>query len=320
MKSRYLQTLFFIGIILISKVSYMQTINIEEENNLKFQTHFFEALKQKAIKNYSKAVENLEKCYEIDSLNIAVEFEFSKNYLLLKNYFEAELFINKAITKQPENLHLLIHKVAILKTQQNYKSAIEIQHKIIKIKPGNMDQLVLLYIQNREFKKAEKLIVKIEDNALSTQRIKGFEKYLKSRKTLTKTINDIVIVPIQNSDIKTLKETYKATKEYKILLEILNWEVKNELFEALYNDSKNGLELFPAQPYLYKMNGLALNKLRKYNEAISVLTFGIDFVIDNTEMEADFYEQLSISYEGLKQHNKALKHKQRAKDLRKETK
>ena len=64
------------------------------------------------------------------------------------------------------------------------------------------------------------------------------------------------------------------------------------------------------------MNGLALNKLGKYNEAKEVLTLGIDFVIDNPIMEADFYEQISISYKGLNNNNEALKYKQKAKEIR----
>ncbi len=70
------------------------------------------------------------------------------------------------------------------------------------------------------------------------------------------------------------------------------------------------------QPFLYKMNGVALNRLRKYNEAISVLTIGIDFVVDDNTMEADFYEQFSISYEGLNNKEEALKYKQKAERLR----
>ncbi|MDO9273937.1 MAG: hypothetical protein Q7T92_00120, partial [Lutibacter sp.] len=81
--------------------------------------------------------------------------------------------------------------------------------------------------------------------------------------------------------------------------------------------SKEALELFPEQPILYKMNGLALNKLGKYNEAIAVLSIGIDFVIDNSAMEADFYEQLSISHEKLGNKSEAIKYKQRAIALRK---
>lgn len=316
MKSRYLQTIFFIGISLISTILVGQTAANEEENNLKFQTHFFEALKHKAIKNYSKAIEHLEKCYEIDSLSLAVEFEFSKNQLLLKKYNEAELFINKALSKQPKNLHLLKHKVAIFTAQRIYKEAIKIQQLIIEIKPREMDQLALLYIQNREFKKAEKLLEEIEKNALSTKRIKGFKKYLENRNTLIKTTTNNSISKLQNSTIETLRKVFKTKKEYKILQEILEREEKEELFEAMYNDSKEGLELFPAQPYLYKMNGLALNKLGKYNEAIDVLTLGIDFVIDNRTMEAAFYELLSESYKGLKQTKEALKYKQKAADLR----
>jgi len=316
MRSRKLNTFILIGIIIISSFSHAQTINIEEENNLKFQKHFFEALKQKAIKNYSKAIENLEQCYELDSLNLSVEFELSKNYLHLNNYFEAQLFIDKALEKEPSNNYLLTHKVAILEAQRNYKEAIKIQQKIVEINPRYSDRLVLLYIQNNNFKKAEQLIVEIEENALSTKRIKGFKKYLENRKVIveTKEVNEISLP--KNVAIETLKEKYNQTKEFKLLKEILSKELTNKLYSDLLNDSKNGLELFPAQPFLYKMNGLSLNKLGKYSEAIDVLTLGIDFVIDNNELEADFYEQLFISYNGLKKQTEALKYKQKAEKLR----
>ncbi len=216
----------------------------------------------------------------------------------------------------PNNCYLLEQKVAVFLEQQNFNKAIETQKKIVGLQPKYSDKLILLYIQNKDFKKAEELIVKIEENALSTQRIKGFKKYLESRETLN-IIKDIEEdIAISSIDIEGLKEKYKQNKEYKTIQEILNKEVENELFNDLYVDSKNALELFPAQPYLYKMNGFALNKLGKYNEAKDVLTLGIDFVIDNATMEADFYEQLSIAYEGLKQIKEALKYKQKAEILR----
>jgi len=319
MKNKKVHTYLLIGIILISNFSYAQKINSIEENSLKFQTHFFEALKQKAIKNYTKAIENLEKCYEIDSLNSAVHFEFSKNYFLLENYFEAKYFIDKALEIENQNIFLLTHEVNILRAQRNFKKAIEIQQKIIEINPKYSDKLVLLYIQNKDFNKAEQLIVEIEEKVLSTKRIKGFKLYLENRKKIGKAISKKAIFTAENLDIETLKKGYNKNKEYKLLQKILNKEEENKLFEALYVDSKNGLELFPAQPYLYKMNGLALNNLGKYNEAIDVLTLGIDFVIDNVTLEADFYELLSISYEGIMKHNEALKFKKKAQDLRNKT-
>lgn len=316
MRSKKWNILVLIGIIIISTFSYAQKTNIEEEKDLNFQTHFFEALKQKAIKNYSKAIESLEKCYEIDSLNLGMEFEFSKNYLLLNNYFVAELFIDKALAKEPNNSYLLVHKVEVLKEQQKFEEAIKVQQKVIKINPKYSDKLVLLYIQNKEFKKAEQLIIEIEDNALATQRIKSFKKYIQTRKKINNVVEKIENAPGKNWSIIALKKQYHQKKEYKILKEILTIEATNQLFDDLHTDSKNGLELFPAQPFLYKMNGLALNKLGKYSKAIDVLTLGIDFVIDSTEMEADFYQQLSISYKGLEKHNEALKYKRKAENLR----
>ncbi len=315
MKRTFLFNLIFVGILAISSNFYAQEL-IDEEKNLEFQTHFFEALKQKAINNYAKAIESLELCMAIDSSSKAVEFEFSKNYLELKKYFEAEIFIDKALLKDPTNVYLLKHKVAIYKAQRNFEAAIKIQQKIVETNAEYADELVLLYLQNQNFEQAASLIVEIDEKALATSKIKGYKEYLENRK---KAIEKTTVKPqVSNEavDISTLKNEYANNKEYKILQQILKTELSTGRFDLLYIDSKDALELFPTQPFLYLMNGLALNKLTKYNEAIAVLSIGIDFVIDNIELEASYYEQLSIAYEGLDKKNEALKYKQKAEQLR----
>lgn len=318
MKVGFLHKLLLGGIVLISSAMYAQENNLNEENNLKFQTYFFEALKQKAIRNYSKAITSLEKCYELDSTSLAVEFEFSKNYLLLNKYNESQLFIDKALKKKPENIYLLRHKIAIYRSLRNFQSAIEIQKKLVQIQPHYSDELVLLYIQNKNFKKAEELLHEIEKNGLKTTRIRGFKKFLENRKTSPKKGNETQAAFV-DVDIITLKKRFSENKDFRILQEILSIELSKNQFELLNIDSKEGLELFPAQPFLYKMNGIALNKLGKYNEAISVLTIGIDFVVENRNLEADFYEELSISYGGLGNKKEALKYKQKAEQIRNKT-
>lgn len=314
MGTKYLLGLIAVGMLFISGFSYAQKINIEEENSLKFQTHFFDALKQKAIKNYGKAIENLERCHEIDSLNVSILFEFSKNHLELNNYFEAEQFIDKALQLAPENKYLLQHKVAILKAQRKFNEAIRVQKKILKLQPKESEELVFLYIQNQNFAEAETLIAKIEENAMATLRIKSLKSFLENRNAVQE---KTVEIANGNSDFETLKNSYSKNKEFKTVKQILDNEAAGELFEQVYVDSKDALELFPEQSFLYKMNGLALNKLGKYNEAIAVLSIGIDFVIDNSAMEADFYEQLCISHEKLGNKSEAIKYKQRAIALRK---
>jgi len=316
MAIKKLHIIIFLGIGFFPSFCYAQNIDKQEELDLKFQEHFFEALKQTATNNYTKAIESLENCYQIDSVNLAVEFELSKNYLSLKKYFEAQIFIDNALEKEPENRYLLKHKVSILKAQRNYNDAIEIQKQLVKIKPSAADELVLLYIQNREFENAEKLIAEIEEKALASLRINRFKNYLINRKKVAKKKTNTTVKPIENIGIESLRKQYQENKSYKTLLEILKYDIENSLFEMLHVDCENALELYPAQPLLYRLNGFALNKLKKYNEAIDVLTIGIDFVIDNIEMEVDFYNQLIISYEGLNNKKEALKFQQKVEQLK----
>ncbi|UMB59777.1 hypothetical protein MHL31_11900 [Lutibacter sp. A80] len=306
-----IHTIFLVGIVLFSGFSYAQNTQNPEVENLKFQEYFFEALKETSTNNYSKAIESLEKCNLIDSENMAVDFEFSKNYLLLKKYYEAEIYINRALTKEPKNSYLLKHKVAILKAQNNYTDAVEIQKELVKIKPFYTDELVLLYIQNKEFKKAEDLITEIENKALTTLKVKRLKTYLINRKKLVEQRDRITENFPKSTDIESLKASYKKNQNFKTLLQILSYELEHNHFEMLEADSKNALELYPTQPVLYQLNGYALNKLKKYNEAIDVLTIGIDFVIDNNEMEVNFYNQLIISYQGLNNTKEVLKYKQK---------
>lgn len=298
---------FFFSIITTASIGQ---INMEEEQDLKFQTYFFEALKQKAINNYGKAIENLEQCNVMKANDKAVEFELSKNYFLLKKYFEAHSFIDLAIEKDTENIFLLKHKVSILKAEKNFKEAIEIQKTIIAFKPNYSDELVMLYAQNKEYKKAEQLISEVEKNGLTTNRLKGLKKYLSNRNTLQQFKKSAQTLKTDLS-LESLRKKYEQKKEYKILEEILKTEIETAQFEQAYIDSKEALELFPSQPFVYKINGEALNKLGKYSEAIAVLSIGIDFVIDNT-MEADFYDQLYTAYKGLNNDKEALKFKEKA--------
>ena len=54
--------------------------------------------------------------------------------------------------------------------------------------------------------------------------------------------------------------------------------------------------VFPAQALLYLLNGVANNHLNNADNAIESLEMGVDFLLDDPEMEKDFYEQLSKAY------------------------
>jgi tetratricopeptide (TPR) repeat protein len=70
----------------------------EEQKQLNFQKFFFEALSQKAIENYDKAIIALEKCQNIDPNNAAVYFELSKNYFAQWVFYHFQYCLKEIMT------------------------------------------------------------------------------------------------------------------------------------------------------------------------------------------------------------------------------
>ena len=60
--------------------------------------------------------------------------------------------------------------------------------------------------------------------------------------------------------------------------------------------SQTALDLYPAQPVLYLLNGVSLNGLKSGKKAIETLETGLTYLIDDKPMEIDFYKQLSVAY------------------------
>ncbi|WP_299223667.1 tetratricopeptide repeat protein [uncultured Psychroserpens sp.] len=82
--------------------------------------------------------------------------------------------------------------------------------------------------------------------------------------------------------------------------------------------SSETLEIFPAQSILYLINGVAYNKLNKPEKAIENLESGLDYLVDDTKMEADFYRQLSKAYKQINNITKSEAFSKKAEALSKE--
>jgi tetratricopeptide (TPR) repeat protein len=288
-----------------------------EQKNINFQTFFFEALQQKAIGNFDKAIYALEACNNLDKENVAVLFELSKNYVFLSKYTEAEYYILKALEIEPSNIYLLRHLKEIKTLQNDYNGAIIIQNKIIQQKPKEESDLVILYIKSGEIENAIALLKKLnENNNLPTNLIPLKESLLQSKSGITKKENISTFKEQPKSKTEVLKENYELKKDYNSLKLILERELKTKQYLELLEDSEKAIAIYPAQPFIYLMNGVALNSIRKYREAIKILNLGLEYLIDNNELEAQFMEQLSLSYKGLGENKTATSYYKKAMDLR----
>ncbi len=281
----------------------------KEKEYLTFKEAFIESLRQRGIEKYNKALESLVICEGIYPENIAMLFEQAKNSFDLKQYVEAHYYCNKALAIEPTNFWIKSLSRDIYEKQQNYTEAIAIQKELYKIKTSEATRLLKLYYRTKNKEEGRKLIAEIDKNATPVLGIDFYKRYFNSK---TKKVVRKPVKPITNQekDLETLQKDFSKTHDFKILEKILEKEHQTKQYKKLLNDSKLGLEIFPAQAKVYLYNGLALNALSKHTEAVVVLETGLDYVFDDPNLSKQFYTALINGYQNLSNSKKVNHYKQ----------
>jgi len=285
------------------------TKDITEDKSIKFQEYFFKSLSEKSIKNYQIAIQNLEECNAIFPNDKAVFFELSKNYLLLNRTTEALQYINNALRLEPSNFWMLKHLVAIQKNDKNYQEAIKTQLIIVKQKPKQRAELIYLYYLNDEYMQALSLIDVFEKEYGLTTRLKQLKNKLVLRNKPQTIISTIDSLPKLISDFELNSPSFYTLKK------ILTLAIKDNI-PAYHMYSNLAIDLFPAQPFSYLSKGRALQLQGKHQEAIDILEIGIDFIIENSLLEVQFYTILVSAYTRLSQPKKALEYKMKLQNIK----
>jgi len=392
-----------------------------------FQNAFYEALKQKGIENYDKAIESLQKCISLQPDNAAVLNELGINYLHEKDYKNAYESYEKANKIDPNNKWFLNGMYDVCYQTQDYQQSIVLVQKLIAFDPGYKEDLTSLYMYTQQYDKALALINELneevgksdkrdlyksqiladakyqgteKDNLMeqikknpkeesnyialiylysnSNQEEKALEiakqlekeipssdwvqvslfkfhlnnndgdkavaamnKVLQSNKIDNKIkqriINEFLIFTKKNpkydadlekaigyvsddKEVKTAKEIGKfyhnkkdwdkAIRYYEIdnnnnpndletNILLLQVYTEKQQFDIVAKKADAMIELFPLQPELYYYSGLAYNQLKNFKKAKDTLETGIDYVVDNIELEINFNIQLGEAYSGL---------------------
>lgn len=421
----------------VEEISQDDLGNVTDE----FQEYFFEALKQKGIENYEKAITALRACAKLEPGKAVVYFEMAKNYRAMEDYDNAIISLKKALDLEPQRLSILKEMYGTYRDAGDFGNAIAILKRLDQKDYEYSQELANLYMLNGQYDEAlqlldeldrklgsntyrttmrrqiyartnntdaqiEKLLEDIaahpenEQNYLNLIYIyseqKAYEKAFNTAQQLLKVDPGSKLVHLAlykfylekgnpEEAVKSMKIVFESEEidtesKYKVLNDFLmfvnehpeyqgdlmevsrelsEWEDTPELYEQLgkyylknnkkeaalryfelglketpdnFELLKNTLllqleygklaeadklsqeatEMFPAQPLVYLLRGIILNKLQKYSEAEEILTFGLDFLIDDKKTEVDFYAQLAISYRGQHKEEKALEFQQKA--------
>lgn len=425
----------------------MQEINQDDLGNVtdEFQEQFFEALKQKAIENYEKAITALEHCKDLEPDNAVVYFELGKNYVALEEYEKALEQFSRARELAPEKENILLEIYYTHRENGDFDKAIASVKELLEFSDKYREDLANLYMLNEEYEAALEVIDELDeeqgvnsyratmrrqiyartgnteaqignleegiskdpeneqnylnliyiysdqgneeeafkiaqelletnpgsslvhlalykfyldreepDAAVNSMKI-VFESEEIDPESKFKVLNDFLIFVSENPEFEEdLVEVSKTLTEWEdapqLFEQLGNFYLKNEKAEEALRFFENGLEqdpdnfeltkntlllqietkqyekarklssgaleIFPAQPFFYLLQGVALNNLEIYDEAEEILTFGLDFLIDDPRMELDFYNQLAVAYQGLEDEENAAGFRQKAEELK----
>lgn len=409
------------------------------------ENNFYEAMKQRGIENYDKAIVAIQKCIEKEPTNAAFQYELGKNYLSLKNYVNAESAFKKAVELDNKQRWYWNGLYDVYYQTKDFQKSIPIVEKLIEFDANMKEDLVSLYMNTNQHAKAFELLNNMESSSKLTRTMEFYklrlletnklakpqkeqledaikknpkveqnyidlivfytnlnqeEKAFEVAKQLEREIpssdwahvslvkfhlnnndgenasksmfkvlendrmdlkikhrvfNEFLIFAVKNSTY--LKEIDKAIpyfdndKEINVAKEVAKffWK-KNDLektayylekalkknlddidamelylevliqkqdFQLVTKKSEEYLESFPTQSGFYFYAGLGYNQLKEYKKAKNNLENGLDFVVENPSLEANFYKQLIISCENLNDNAKKQVYTNKLKQLQK---
>jgi len=258
-----------------------------EENSDDFQENFFEALKQKGIENYDRAINLLLECKRLDPNNLVIDHELAKVYVEDKQYPLAEDHALVAINAEPENLWFLSTLVQIVQVQSASFNAIaqQIPFENKKLK----ENLALIYYQQSNYIAARDVLNTISPTAFTED-------------LSYKIDNEIEKMKAKKTSVSISTEQSNANKNEMNPMEAYKMRIKNLLAASspatglLLQLSEEALEAYPSQPYFYYANGCALNKTGKHKAAITILEAAMDFMLDDIALANKIYQELSDAY------------------------
>ena len=246
-------------------------------------------------------------------------------YRVTGNTSEAINKLEEKIDKNPKSEQEYLNLIFLYSDEGNSKKAFETAKELLKQKPNSKLVHLALYkyfleennikdavnsmnivFSSQEIEKESKNKV-LEDFLLFTKKNPSFkteidglitETLLKDNSHVQLLLGDYYLS--EGNKVKALQYYVEGVKNdednYGLIKNTILLQIEVENYKDAVELSNQGLEIFPAQPLLYLMNGVANNNLKNATIAIESLETGLDYLFDNPKMEYDFYQQLSISY------------------------
>ncbi|WP_445713943.1 tetratricopeptide repeat protein [Flavobacterium sp.] len=154
------------------------------------ENNFYEAVKQRGIENYDKAIVSLQKCIEKEPKNAAFQYELGKNYLSLRNYVDAESAFKKAVELDNKERWYWNGLYDVYYQTKDYQKSIPIVEKLIEFDSNMKEDLVSLYMNTNQHGKALELLKEMETTSKLTRTMEFYKLKLQQSNTYAKPQNE----------------------------------------------------------------------------------------------------------------------------------
>ena len=297
-----------------------------------------------STKNYDDALKLLDELDETYGISENRDGLRNKIYELTGRKKDQIKNLKERIEDKPDKESNYLALIFRYSENNEKEKAFETAKELLEINPNS--QLVHLalykfYLDDNEPEKAiESMKIVIKSNEVKPDAklkvLSDFVNFVGSHPEYESELFEATTLAESQSDKKTLAELgefylVKGDKEkalryfesalkadndnFEILRTILLLKIDLNQFESVNIETSNALLSYPSQPILYLVKGVSLNELNKPKEAVEILEEGLDYLIDDSKMEMDFYVQLAKAYTLLNNADKAKLFMDKAKQL-----
>lgn len=279
-------------------------------------------IKSKDYKDALKLLDELDK-----EFGISADRDFLRNEIYNITGRDADRIDNlqERLDQDPDNETNYLTLIYRYSETGETEKAFETAQKLLEVQPeSKLVHLALykFYLDKNQTSQAiasmKTVLTAPEINAdAKTKVLNDFINFVAKHPEYEKDLIDVTAMIDENKSFQTLVELAKyylkledkpkalmyfedalklEPNNFAVIKDVLLLQIDLNQEKNAIEKSEQAIELFPAQPILYLINGVAHNKLKQGKKAISTLETGLDYVIDDPKMEADFYNQLSVAY------------------------
>lgn len=234
----------------------------------------------------------------------------------------------EAIKKNPKDESKYIALIYLYSESNQEEKAYEIAKKLEKEIPDSEFAQVGLFkfhLNNNDGEKAVTAMNKVLeskkiDNEVKRKILKEFLVFVKNNPQFNTDL-DKAVSYFDNEDQATLTKDvgriFYARKNWERAIHyleiysknnpqevesnifLLQAYTENKQFDVLAKKASELIDFFPMQPDFYYYSGLANNQIKNYKKAKDFLEMGMDYIVDNRDLEINFNIQLGEAFNGL---------------------